>query len=371
MKLYCNRAALTAAFQVVGGVVPTKTPKDILTNVKVQAKDGVVTVEGTDTEISIRYELPGVEAEGNGATLLPANRMTSILRELTDEQVVLELSGDAVWVRSGGSEFKLATADPSEFPEVSGFEDEKFHRVESRALREMIRRTVFATDEESTRYALGGVLVELNVDSIVLAATDSRRLAVATSTCQSDGAEVANTSPVVPSKAMQLIERSIGDDDEEVWLAIHQNKAVVKCGPATISSQLVQGRFPRYADVIPRAADAKVEVELVVAPFFSAVRQAQIVTDTDSRGVDFVFSDGKLTLVSQAATVGESRVELPIAYSGAEFRVLFDPKFVADFLRVLEPEQQARLYLIDPENAAAFRVGDSYTYVVMPLSRDR
>lgn len=371
MKLHCHRPALTTAFQVVGGVVPTRTPKEILRSVKLQAVDGTVTLNGTDTEVGIRYEIPGVEAEGNVAALVPAARMISILRELTDDTVVLEVLEEAVWVRSGGSEFKLAAADPAEFPDVASFRDEQFHRIPGRALREMIRRTVFATDEESTRYALGGVLLELKADSVALAATDSRRLAVATAACQADGGEAANASPVVPSKAMQLIERSISDEDAEVCLAIHQNDVVVRCGASTISSQLVQGRFPRYSDVIPRAADAKAVIELVAGPFHSAVRQAQIVTDEESRGVDFVFGDGKLTLISQAADVGESRIEVPIPYDGDELKILFDPRFVSDFLRVIEPETQVRLHLIDPESAAVFRVDDDYTYVVMPLSRDR
>ncbi|MEX0702573.1 MAG: DNA polymerase III subunit beta [Planctomycetales bacterium] len=369
MKLHCHRPALTTAFQVVGGVVPTRTPKEILRSVKLQAAGGTVTLTGTDTEVGIRYEIPGVEAEGDVTALLPAARMMSILRELTDEGVDLEITADAVWVRSGSSEFKLAAADPAEFPEVAAFQDSQYHVVPGRGLREMIRRTLFATDEESTRYALGGVLVELSGDAIALAATDSRRLAVAKSACRAEGAKLEPPHPVVPSKAMQLIERSIADDDEEVWLAVHQNDVVVRSGASTISSQLVQGRFPRYADVIPR--DSNVIIDLLVGPFHSAVRQAQIVTDEESRGVDFVFGNGKLTLISQAADVGQSKIEVPIPYDGDELRILFDPRFVADFLRVLDPEQQVRLHLIDAESAAVFRVEDAYTYVVMPLSRDR
>ena len=103
----------------------------------------------------------------------------------------------------------------------------------------------------------------------------------------------------------------------------------------------------------------------------SAVRQAQIVTNEESRGVDFAFSKGLLTLNSQAADIGQSRVELPVSYDGADLAITFDPRFVAEFLRVLEPERQVRLDLIDAESAAVLRTDDGYTYVIMPLSRDR
>ncbi len=94
-------------------------------------------------------------------------------------------------------------------------------------------------------------------------------------------------------------------------------------------------------------------------------------TDQESRGVDFSFSPGLLALDSRAATVGQSRVELPISYDGPEISITFDPRFVADYLRVLEPEKQITLELTDAESAAALKTDDGYTYVIMPLSRDR
>jgi DNA polymerase III subunit beta len=370
MKLHCHRPSLAAAFQVVHGVVPSRTPKEILKNVKLQAADGAATLIGTDQEVGIRYEIPGVEIGSGGETLLPTNRVISILRELTDDVVNLEVTEEAVWIRSGHSEFRLSAEDPAEFPTVAAFDEKRYHVVPGSALREAIRRTIFATDVESTRYALGGVLLELQGEVATLVATDSRRLALVKSVCRSQGVEEPeNTGPVVPSKAMSLIERSISEDDEEVLVAVHANDVLVKCGNSTIYSRLVEGRFPRYRDVIPNQANAK--IELLVAPFYSAVRQAQIVTNEESRGVDFQFAPGLLTLMSQAADIGQSKVEMPIAYDGSELTITFDPRFVADFLRVLEPEDQVRLDLIDPESAAVFRAGDDYTYVIMPLSRDR
>jgi DNA polymerase-3 subunit beta len=101
------------------------------------------------------------------------------------------------------------------------------------------------------------------------------------------------------------------------------------------------------------------------------VRQAQIVTSEESRGVDFEFASGLMTLSSRAAEIGESKVELPISYDGAPLVITFDPRYVAEFLRVLELEQPIRLELTDSESAAVFRTDDGYIYIVMPLSRDR
>lgn len=369
MKLKCSRNLLAAAFQTVSGVVPSRTPKEILKNVKLVVSDQQATLIGTDQEVGIRYQLPEVETDSAGEVLLPTQRVQAILREIQDDVVSLEAEDGTVWVRAGSSEFRLSTEDPAEFPDVEGFSDENYHTVSGKTLKQLIHRTIFATDVESTRYALGGVQVELTRDSVTLAATDSRRLAVIKSSCSSQGSvSEEQQKPVVPAKAMALIERSVPDDDQDVWIAVRNNDVLVKSGPSTVYSRLVEGRFPKYQDVIPN--DYRAKIDLVVAPFHSAVRQAMIVTDEESRGVDFRFSDGTLKLSSQAADVGASTVEMPIGYDGEEIVATFDPRFVADFLKVLDPASQVTLNLIDGASAAVFTAEENYTYVVMPLSRD-
>ncbi len=370
MKLKCPRTMLAAAFQTVSGVVPTRTPKEILKNVKLIVADQQATLIGTDQEVGIRYTLPEVETDSSGEALIPTQRMTAILREIQDDTISLEVDDGTLWVRAGTSEFRLSTEDPAEFPDVEGFTGEDYHAVPGKTLKQLIHRTIFATDVESTRYALGGVRLELTPDSITLAATDSRRLAVTHSTCSAKGNVTEEKGePVVPAKAMSLIERSVSDDDQEVWIAVRNNDVLVKSGQSTIYSRLVEGRFPRYQDVIP--AESKAQIEMVVGPFHSAVKQAMIVTDDESRGVDFSFGDGTLKLSSQVADVGASKIEMPIGYDGDEIVVTFDPRFVSDFLKVLDPAAQVTLKLIDGNSAAVFTADDNYSYVVMPLSRDR
>ena len=372
MKLHCNRQSLIAAFGVVSGVVPVRTTKDVLKNVKLSLQDGIATLIGTDQEVGIRFDLEGVETDSAGDVLLPTQRVSTILREFTEETVEIEVDQNKLWLRAGSSEFQLSTEDPDEFPPVAGFEDSNYLKIGGKELREMIHRTEFATDVESTRYALGGVLLDYNekASTLTLAATDSRRLAVITSGCQAEGdLSEAHNAPVIPAKAMKLIERSLTDDDEEVLLAIRGNDAVVKSKQSTIYCRLVEGRFPDYKNVIP--SDPKMNIDLLVGPFHTSVRQAQIVTNEESRGVDFTFGNGRLVLTSKAADIGESTIELPISCEGDALTITFDPRYVADFLKVLSPEDQIRLDLIDDENAAVFHAGENYTYVVMPLSRDR
>jgi DNA polymerase-3 subunit beta len=295
--------------------------------------------------------------------------VTAILRELQDAEVTIEVNERSLKIKSGQSEFKLSVEDPAEFPEVTAFTEKDYHVIAGSVLKQGIQRTIFSTDVESTRYALGGVLMELRKDSVTLAATDSRRLAVFKAAASAQGRVAEEVvAPVIPAKAMQLIERSIQSGEQEVHIALHANDVLVRSGNSTIYARLVEGRFPRYQDVIPN--DYTRTVSFVVGPFLSAVRQAMIVTNEDSKGVDFAFDSGALTLKSSASDVGTSNVQIPISLEGDDVSVTFDPKFVAEFLRVLESSSQVTLKMVDENSAAVFMADENYTYVVMPLARD-
>lgn len=370
MKLECSRSVLATAFGAVGAVIPSRTPKPILQNVKLQVAGGKTTLIGTDSEIAIRYDVPEVICQGSAEALLPTRRVSDILRELRDDKVTLHLEADAVRICGDRSEFRLPVADPAEYPPVAAFDDKDYFTLPGKTLRDMIRRTIFATDPESSRYALGGILFEFGADKLSLVATDSRRLALMHAPLGKQGnAATPAAPPVIPSKTMSLLERTIPDTDDLVHIAIHHpNDVLFKTANATIFSRLVEGRFPRYQDVIPRSHE--VSIELVAGQFHSVVRQAQIVTNEESRGVDFEFGDGTLLLTSQAADIGTSRIEMPISYSGSKLVIRFDPRFISDFLKVLAPETQVSFKLSTDEDPGVLTTDDGYTYVIMPLSRD-
>lgn len=369
MQLTCQRGSLTSAFQTVAGVVPARTTKDILKNVKLQVSGGKVTLIGTDSEIGMRCEVPDVTVDSSGEALLPTARVLSVLRELTDDVVKLEITSDAIWIRCGYSEFRLSAEDPADFPPVATFGDDQYFAVSAATLRTLIRRTIFATDTESARYALGGIQVEFTPDRVTFAATDTRRLAVTSGECRVVGsAEIPAVPPVVPSKAMTLIERCLTDGAEEIWIALHPNDIAVRCGLTTITSQLVQGRFPDWRKVVPSSHSAR--IDMVVAPFYGAIRQAMIVTNDESRGVDFQFSKGTLRLSSQAADIGQSKIEQPISYDGENMSIMFDPRFISDFLKTLDGSSQFHFQLLTLDDPAVLTTDDHYIYVIMPLARN-
>src|SRR5579864_1998444 len=177
MKALCNREGLLTAFGMVGGVVPARSPKPILQNLKLLADsaDGSLLM-ATDLEVGIRYRVLGLKVEQPGAVILPTQRMASILRTTLDAELAIEVQGDHLVVKGLHSHWKLPNDAADLFPEVPDFDATTYHVIAASDLRRLIRRTMFATDVESTRYALGGVLLELTPERVSMVGTNGRRL---------------------------------------------------------------------------------------------------------------------------------------------------------------------------------------------------
>lgn len=371
MKISCDREQLLQAFQTVAAVAPARSPKPILQNVKLDVADQGAHLTATDLEIGIRHAVTGVDVLAAGAVVLPVTRFGSILRESTDQTLHIESDGSGATIRGERSKFQLPAENPAEFPPVASFTEANYFVAPARLLRELIRRTVFATDNESSRYALGGVKLEFEGAQLTAIGTDGRRLArmIGPITAQGEPPAIQQNT-IVPTRAMQLIERALAPQDAEVQLAVRGNELLVHSPRATISARLLEGRFPDWRKVFPERGSGT-PIELAAGPTYAAVRQAAIVTSEESRGIDFTFGDGMLVLAGQAAEVGQSRVELPIGYDGREITITLDPRFVVDFLKVLDAERTFTLELRDSESAAVCTTDDGYGYVIMPLARDR
>ncbi len=368
MKIVCHREGLLQACQVASAAVAARDVKPVLRNIKAIVDEDRCTLMATDLELGIRLEVRGINVEEPGEALLPTTRLIAILREATDEEMTIEAGPDKCVVKGNTNEFEMPGEDPSSFPDVPAFAEEKYHEISAGALRDMIKRTNFAAATEGqVRFgATTGILWELEDDKGALIATDGRRLAMMTGQVKPRGGHTTKGQlPVVPTKAMNMLERNLTEPDETIRVSIRPNEVLMKTERAMIYSRLVEGRFPNYKNVIPSKHTHR--VPLTVAPFMAAVKQAAIMTDDESKRVRFQFAKKKLTLRAQGAESGQSRVELPIDYDGKGLEISFDPKFVIDMLRVWEPDTPLTLDMSDGSSPAIFRHEPSYLYVIVPL----
>jgi DNA polymerase-3 subunit beta len=367
MKAECDRESLLSACQLVSAAVASRDVKPILKNFKAIAEDDRCTLMATDLEVGMRFDLQNLSIEEPGEAILPAARLVAILREARDTRLSIEANATECVVRGASLEFEMPGEDPGQFPDIPTFADEKYHEISAGSLRDMIRRTVFATAAETARYSMTGVLWELEGEVIRLVATDGRRLAMAQGTATAHGGHTTKgQTPVVPTKAMSLLERNLQVDEDPVKICLRPTEVLFRTGRAVIYSRLVEGRFPDYKQVMPRKTTTKVALNTL--PFQAAVRQAAVMTDDDSKRVTFRFANDKLTLEARGATAGRSKVEMQIGFDAKPVEINFNPAYLVDMLKVVPPDEEITLELIDGASPALFKQGASYSYLVMPLT---
>ena len=387
-SILINRKAFLDAFSIAASVVPTRTLQPILQNVKLAADPDGSRLMATDRDLGVTIDVPGVQVDTSTSVVLPTQRFGAILRAIDDEDVSIAVNeGDfGLVVKAARSKFQLATEDPDLFPDPPAFEDKGYVEVQAAHLRSLIRRTLFATDVESTRYALGGVLMEAGgPESLSFVGTDGRRLAMATAPCAwhdsgapKDGGQATFVPdigrPVLPVKAMKFLDRVLSgrEDLAEVQVAISRNQSMfARVAGVTMSSRLVEGRFPKYQEVFPTGFDGAIAVTEVGA-LLQAVEQASIVTSNESRGVDFLFGDDLMAITSEAPDAGSALVEHPVRYDGEPRGFTLDCRYLSDALKTLSPTSEVRIELRDPKSAVVMRVDEaSWCYVVMPLEKGR
>ncbi len=371
MKIKVNRESFQRVFQIASAVAPTRSPKTILQNIKLDVSATETVLTATDMELGVRLQVPNVDVESPGIAVIPVARLNLILRESSDESLTIEADSEKTQVTGANSRFELSAHNPDEFPEVSSFEANDYFEVTGQVLKEMIKRTLFATDAESSRYALGGVLLEFEKDNIIAVGTDGRRLATMQGSISKVGNPVAeSTTTIVPSRAMQLIERLVPDGDTPVRLAPRSNDLLIQESSNVFYTRLVEGRFPKWRDVLPSRQETN-RIDIPVGPMYSALRQAAIVASEESRGIDFTFKDGTLVMTNTTAEVGQSRIEMPVPFESDELTITLDHRYVADFLKVLQPDKTFTFDIENGEQAAFCQTDDNYGYVIMPLSKER
>lgn len=370
MKITFSRLHFLNAFQIAASISSPRSPKEVLSNVKLDVTDKVATLMATDMEAGVRIDLEHVKVEAPGKVLLQVLRFGNILRESSDDELTLVVGEKGLEITGKQSRFQLPHLNPDAFPTISSFGESSYFEIDGRVCRELIRRTIFATDSESTRYALGGVLFDISGEDIVAVATDGRRLAkMAAKGTPVGQLETSSSNIIVPMKTLSLIDKSIVNEHSKVQIAARQNDILVQIDRVMIYSRLVEGRYPNWKQVIPQRTDSNQAVS-IVGPFFAAVRQASIVADQESRGVEFEVSNGNIVMRATTANIGESHVEVPITYEGPTMKMTLGSQFISDFLRVLDPDKNFVMDFVNESESVVFKTEDGYVNVIMPMARD-
>jgi DNA polymerase-3 subunit beta len=361
LRITCAKDELAQALGVVSRALSTRTSVQILSGVLLEARGGELRLAATDMELSLRATLTA-QIEGDGAIVLPGKTFVDIARLLPGGEVTIEHrpAESVVHVTAGSASYTLNTYNPEDFPRLPELDAVSTFGVERESLLETISRVARAASRDESRPVLTGVLVQFGGGKLVMAATDSYRLAVKETAF--DGS-VPDLEAIVPGRALQELARIAGSGDE-VEIGVQENQVLFATDGVWLTTRRIDGQFPNYRQLLPESFEHELTIPRV--ELLDVIRRASVMIQR-ATPLQLRFAEGELTVVARTHEVGESRESMPVGYTGEPLEIGFNADFLRDGLELLDSED-VRVKLISPLRPAVIQGdGDDFTYLVMPI----
>jgi DNA polymerase-3 subunit beta len=370
MKLVIERGELLRALGHVTSVVERRTTIPILSNVLLKASAQGLSFKATDLEREVIEQAPA-DVSQPGATTVPAHILHDIVRKLPDGaevEIKREAEKERLVLSSGHSRFALQTLTPEDFPDLAPGELNHKFQIGAQDLKRLIDKTRFAISTEETRYYLNGIYLHAAArgkrQMLRAVATDGHRLAQAEVPLPK-GAE-AMPGIILPRKTVHELHRLIEGSDGTVDVGVSTAKARFEIGTITLTSKLIDGTFPDYARVIPKANDKDLKVSN--AEFINAVDRVSTIASERGRAVKLNLSGDKLVLSVNNPDGGSATEEISVDYGASPLEIGFNARYLLDIAGQLESET-AHFQLADPGSPTMVKdEGDEGAlYVLMPM----
>ncbi len=361
MKIKVAKSALLEGLQTVQNVVSTRSTLPILSNVLIVAEKGKVVLTTTDLDVTVSC-LIEADVSKPGSSTLPARRLSSIVRELAEGNVEIDIDDKNVaTLKSDASVFKIIGLSEDEFPPVPKSDGQYAYHMEQIVLRDMLRKTSYGVSSDETRYVLNGVFLSFKSGKMIMVATDGRRLALVEN--ELEFPKESEAEMILPSKAVNELLHTL-EDTGDIKIYAKDNMVVFEYGDVILASKLIEGSYPNYKQVIPSQCEERVTVEREA--LLSALKRVSLVTTDKSSAAKLIFGKNKITVTTNTPDVGEATETIPIKYTGKEITVAFNPDYMMDPLRNLTNDE-IYIELTDDLSPGVIKCDVPFLYVLMPM----
>lgn len=374
MKVTVLQTNLAHGLGIVSRAVSPRTTLPVLGNILVATDEGRLRLSATNLEMGITCWI-GAKIEEDGSTTVPARTFADLVNTLPGEQVALNLDPNTQMlnVRSGTSTNDIKCIDAQEFPPLPVPDMEGALQINVMDFKEMIQQVVFAASVDEARPVLMGVLMKVDGDQITLAAADGFRLSVRKATLSSPVDRPV--SAIIPARALAELARIASDGDQMIYMVFpkERGQVVFRLKDVELSSQLIDGTFPDYEQIIPRGYKSRTLVS--TAALLKACKQAEIFAREGSNVVRLNIKTGsnemepsEVEISAQSEETGSNETIVEATVDGVGLLIAFNVKFLREVLEVIKTPNVA-IETTAPNAPGVVRpVGDdSFLHVIMPM----
>lgn len=335
MELMIGRDEFLKVLSRAQGFVSPRGPMPILANILMETSESGVTLFATNLDIGFRGSC-AARVEKPGKVTVQAKKLHDIVKELPSEDILVKSDEDErLRIICGKSKFNLATIDPGEYPALPAFDESGMIGLDTEMVREMIAKTSYSISQDETRMTLHGAYLEIAPSKARMVATDGHRLAFV----EREGAfNVKETvKAIIARKAVGELTKLLGEGDEPLMFAQQDNHVMFRKGLQSMVVRLIEGAFPNYEQVIPKANSR--EAVISSDGFLRSLKRVAILADEKSHMVRLTFSKGKLELSSEGGELGEGRDEMEVDYAGDTLELGMNAHYIIDLLNAMGSEQ--------------------------------
>mgnify|MGYP002345132598 FL=1 len=364
---------MKAAVYAVNHIAQKNTNLPILNNILISAKDGVISLVSTNLEIGITSLLRG-KIEKEGSFTVDARLFSDYVGLLNNEKVSAAVVDNELIIECGESKTKIRGLSAEEFPFIPVVDRSIQYTIPVEDLKKAVGQVIFAAAQDDSRAELSGVLFILRSKEMILAATDSYRLAE--KQVPIIAADDEERRCIVPARTLQEVVRVLGADTgeevapKEVLFYLAENQCLFSIGNTEIVSRLIDGRYPDYRQIIPERYQCRLSVSR--QDLSRAVKAAAIFSKAGVNDITLEISISKKTLSVMAASgqSGEHMSALAATASGEDTSITLNSRYLLDVLAVMTNEA-AVLEIIDENAPCIVRDGErsDYLYIIMPIRK--
>jgi DNA polymerase III subunit beta len=355
-------------------VVPAKSPKPVLSNIRFSVRNGILELTGTNAMVGIHYTIPAASVKSEGEGLLNGIKFIELLKEFRGTETKIDFSDrGGCRFKAKGGKYKVIGDDIRDYPKTPRFETSKGLNILASDLVVMIKKTIFASAPEESRLSINGILMEVEDDHLRLIATDNKRMAINEYDIATN---LDDFRVVVPSDFLRAILKVTSRDiaDNIAVIGVSGKKVFYRLSGITVYSATIQGVFPPYGEVLN--FKLKHHIDCSTKSLLHTLRRAMLI-NKDLIAFNFGQDILKLSAVSSLVGAGTTDMETNFTPPNGqeEIKIGFNPRYLRDALEVITTKR-CRILFEGPKNAAILKelitnddidsVFDQFTYTVMP-----
>ncbi|MDZ7798839.1 MAG: DNA polymerase III subunit beta [Patescibacteria group bacterium] len=362
MKISCTQENLNQGLNNVSHIASKNVSLPILNNVLLKAEKGTIKLTTTNLEIGINCQIRG-KVEKEGEITVQAKLLNDYVNSLPNERVDLTAKDNKLNIECGKAHTVIKASSTEEFPLIPKVERKKGYEIKTSEIKKAITQVIFATATDESRPEISGVYLKPEKEEIILAATDSYRLAEK-KIKKSEGPE--GPAIIIPTRTLQELNRILTEDIESVNFYINENQILFTFDGIELVSRLIEGQYPDYKQIIP--SDYKTKIVLSNQEFVKIIKTTSLFCQLGINDINLEIKDKKLIVSASNSQLGENTSSLAAKIEGEDNKIVFNYRYLLDGLSSIDSEEII-LELSNNNNPGLIKPKEAknYTYIIMPI----